>query len=64
MVFDWFSIPALWQGVVNLEDWSGEVHYYLAYGLMGFVVVHILAALKHHFVNKDAVLLRMLGRDK
>lgn len=64
VVFDWFSIPALWQGIANLEDWSGEVHYYLAYGLMGLVVVHILAALKHHFDNKDAVLLRVLGRDK
>lgn len=64
VVFDWFSIPALLQDIANLEDWAGEVHYYLAYGLMGLVVVHILAALKHHFVDKDAVLLRMLGRDK
>ena len=64
VVFDWFSIPALLQGIPNMEDWAGEVHYYLAYGLMFFVVVHILAALKHHFVDKDAVLLRMLGRDK
>lgn len=64
LVFDWFSIPALWQGIANLEDWAGEAHCYLAYGLMGFVVVHILAALKHHFVDKDAVLLRIFGRNK
>jgi len=62
IVFDWFSIPALLQDIANLEDWAGEVHYYLAYALMGLVTLHILAALKHHFVDKDAVLNRMLGR--
>tara|TARA_R110002111_G_scaffold114725_8_gene175683 strand:+ start:115 stop:666 length:552 start_codon:yes stop_codon:yes gene_type:complete len=61
-VFDWFHIPALLTGVANLEDWAGEVHYYLAYVLMGFVTLHILAALKHHFLDKDDVLMNMLGR--
>jgi cytochrome b561 len=61
-LFDWFSIPALLQELDNLEDWAGEVHYYLAYTLMGLVILHILAALKHHFIDKDAVLNRMLGR--
>lgn len=63
-VFDWFQIPAMLQGIANLEDWAGKVHYYLAYVLMGFVVLHVLAALKHHFIDKDDVLIKMLGRDK
>jgi cytochrome b561 len=28
--------------------------------LLGIAILHILAALKHHFWNKDDVLLRML----
>ncbi len=35
-------------------------HAWLAYALMGLVALHIAAALKHHFVNRDGLLLRML----
>jgi cytochrome b561 len=35
-------------------------HFYLSYALFTIAVLHILAALKHHFWNKDDVLLRML----
>jgi cytochrome b561 len=32
----------------------------LSYVLFSIAILHILAALKHHFWNKDDVLLRML----
>lgn len=63
-VFDWFNIPSIVQNIANLEDWAGQVHYYLAYVLMGLVVLHVLAAMKHHFIDKDDVLMRMLGKEK
>lgn len=35
-------------------------HAWLAYALMGLIALHIAAALKHHFYNRDGLLLRML----
>ena len=36
------------------------VHVALNYTLLFFVVMHVLAALKHHFVDRDGLLGRML----
>ena len=60
-VFDWFTVGALIQGYENQADIAGEIHEYLAYLVIGLVVLHTLAALKHHFLNKDRTLKRMLG---
>jgi cytochrome b561 len=57
-VFDWFEIPALIKQK-GLEQTAGLVHQYLAYALMAFVVIHTLAALKHHFKDKDQTMTRM-----
>jgi cytochrome b561 len=37
-----------------------SAHYYLAMTLAATLVVHVLAALHHHFIGKDKVLLRMI----
>ncbi|WP_193161696.1 cytochrome b [Microbulbifer hainanensis] len=60
-VFDWFSVPATIQGIVHQEDIAGQVHKFLAWSLMALVSLHALAALKHHFIDRDATLRRMLG---
>ncbi|WP_066961543.1 cytochrome b [Microbulbifer sp. Q7] len=60
-VFNWFSVPATLQGLENQEDIAGTIHEWLAWTLMGLVLVHSLAAFKHHFVNKDNTLRKMLG---
>lgn len=39
------------------EDW----HIYLAYVLIAMVVLHVLAALYHHFIRRDRVLARMVS---
>jgi cytochrome b561 len=39
-----------------------EAHELLSYLLIALVVVHVAAALYHHFVLRDSVLVRMLGR--
>lgn len=60
-VFGLFELPSMGEFVENQEDLAGEVHFFLAWGLMVVVAMHLLAALKHHFVDKDATLIRMLN---
>ncbi len=63
-VFGWFSVPATLSGVDGQEDLAGTVHRWLAWALVGLAVLHALAALKHHFIDRDATLSRMLGRER
>jgi cytochrome b561 len=60
-VFDWFTIPATLSGLEQQEDIAGQIHLWLAWTVIGLAVVHALAALKHHFIDRDATLKRMLG---
>jgi len=60
-VFGWFELPATFYGVENQEDIAGLVHEWLAMILISLVVLHTLAAMKHHFIDRDASLRRMLG---
>jgi cytochrome b561 len=59
-VFNWFAVPSMGEFVDNQEDIAGEVHEWLAYSMISLVVLHALAALKHHSVDKDTSLIRML----
>ncbi|PVZ15555.1 MULTISPECIES: cytochrome b [unclassified Pseudomonas] len=61
-VFGLFEVPALFTGSDNQAEVAGTVHLYLAWALVSFAVLHGLAALKHHFIDRDATLIRMLGR--
>ncbi|MBA6294317.1 cytochrome b [Colwellia sp. MB3u-70] len=58
-VFDWFKVIPWVLGIKNQEDIAGVVHYYLAYGIIIFALLHALAALKHHFIDQDVTLKRM-----
>ncbi len=60
-VFGWFEIPATITSIPDQEDLMGEVHLVLASSILGLAALHALAALKHHFLSKDATLKRMLG---
>ncbi|MCW8093182.1 cytochrome b [Alteromonas ponticola] len=60
-VFNWFTVPSLGELFDDQEDIAGSIHFYLAWALIIFIGVHVLAALKHHFFDKDATLKRMLG---
>ncbi|HSH29896.1 MAG TPA: cytochrome b [Thiohalobacter sp.] len=59
-VFGWFSVPATISGYDQQEDIAGEIHEILAFILIGLASVHALAALKHHFIDRDRTLRRML----
>lgn len=58
--FGWFDIPVLVEAFANQEDIAGLIHEYLAWSLIGLSLLHGLAALKHHFLDKDVTLTRML----
>ena len=61
-VFGLFSVPATIHGLANQEDIAGTAHLALAIALVCVAGIHALAALKHHFLDRDRTLLRMLGR--
>ena len=61
-VFDWFELPAPGLDIANLEDITGQWHYFLTWFLVFVLILHIAGALKHHFIDGDPTLIRMLGR--
>lgn len=64
------GVQTVWFGVLPLPDLLdkdkalglllGVVHETLNYTLLALVIIHIAAALKHRFIDKDDVLARML----
>jgi cytochrome b561 len=68
------SFPVSWFGLIQLPDLVApsqslfeamlNVHAALAWALAVIAILHVLAALKHHFVLKDDVLRRMLPFDR
>ena len=59
-VFGWFEIPSLGSLIDNQADIAGLAHEWLAYLLIALASIHALAALKHHFIDKDTTLKRMI----
>ncbi|OEZ99770.1 cytochrome b [Duganella sp. HH101] len=55
-----FQLPALIEPNAELKPILKTVHYVLTMTMAAAVVAHALAALKHHFVDRDATLKRML----
>jgi cytochrome b561 len=59
----WFG-RFTWPNLIGPNEQAFELlkttHDALSYLLLGLAILHILAALKHHFWNKDDVLVRML----
>jgi cytochrome b561 len=61
-VFGWFEVPSVTGRIKGLEDPAGAVHYWATWVLIVLAGLHALAALKHHFIDRDDTLRRMLGR--
>ena len=51
------DIPKL--PVIGSADTWAEVHEYLAFGIIGLLVLHVAGALKHHYKDRDGTLARM-----
>jgi cytochrome b561 len=68
------GFPIVWFGVLPLPDFVSADkalaeaikpwHGYLAYALAALVLMHVAAALKHHFIDRDGLLSRMLPTRK
>ena len=61
-IFKAIKVPDL-PGIARtdaMEALTKNVHEFMAYALIALLLLHIGAALKHHFVLKDGVLRRML----
>lgn len=64
------GVPTVWLGLIQLPDLLEknkplgkaleEVHETIGYMILTLVTLHVLAALKHHFIDRDNVLARML----
>lgn len=60
-VFGVFSVPALPNNNAEYGEIAGDIHRLAGNTFIGFVAVHAIAALYHHFLLKDATLKRMLN---
>ena len=55
-----FTLAAIDTSLNNQEDLAGLVHWVASYIVLGLATIHGLAALKHHFIDKDKTLKRIL----
>ncbi|MGJ0579461.1 cytochrome b [Xenorhabdus bovienii] len=60
-VFGWFDIPATLSEQGIQADTAGIIHLYLAWVVVVLSLLHTLAALKHHFIDRDSTLKRIFG---
>ena len=61
-LFNWAQVPAVFAGIEHQEDIAGTFHAILAWVTISIAYLHFLVAMKHHFIDCDVTLLRMLGR--
>lgn len=61
-VFGLFDVPATIADAGSQADLAGDIHLWLAWTVVILSVLHGLAAFKHHFIDKDDTLKRMLGK--
>jgi cytochrome b561 len=59
-VFGWFVLPNLIPPNHELMKQFENLHTWLGYALILTICMHTAAALKHHFIDKDDILRRML----
>lgn len=59
VLFGVLPLPDLAPVDRGLAQTLKQLHMALAFGLATVVVLHIVAALKHHFVDRDGLLIRM-----
>ncbi|MCK5918548.1 MAG: cytochrome b [Cocleimonas sp.] len=58
--FNLFELPSIIALQEETAELIGDTHELMAISLAVFVVLHALAALKHHFIDKDKTLTRMI----
>jgi cytochrome b561 len=61
-IYGWFELPTLIGADRSLARLLVDVHIVLAWTLLALIGVHVAAALRHHFILRDGVMLQMLPR--
>jgi cytochrome b561 len=61
VVFGWFELPPIWPQDRALSERLFSFHALIGIAIACLVTAHIGAALYHHFVRRDRVLLRMIS---
>jgi len=46
----------------ELAELGGSVHEFFAWTMIALIALHVVGGLKHHFLDKDGTLKRMLGK--
>jgi cytochrome b561 len=59
-VFGWFELPPIWPENRAFSEQLFYIHTLIGIAIGCLVAAHIGAALHHHFVRRDRVLLRMI----
>ncbi|WP_076071340.1 cytochrome b [Sphingomonas montana] len=58
---DWFGLfPIPYLPVTRGGDLTHSAHEVLGWTMLALVALHVAAALKHHFIDRDTVLLRIM----
>lgn len=58
--FGLFTLPNLISPNKMLGNFFGDAHTYLGYTFIAVIILHVLAALHHHFIRKNNVFRKML----
>lgn len=61
-VFGWFEVPSVTGSTDRMEEPAGTVHYWTTWSIIVLAMIHAAGALKHHFIDRDNTLRRMLGK--
>lgn len=61
-VFGWFEVPSVTGQIKGMEDTAGTVHYWSTWAIVGLTAIHAAGAFKHHLLDRDRTLRRMLGK--
>jgi cytochrome b561 len=59
-LFGVVTFPALAPKGAHWAHKAGDIHDVVVYVLLGFIVLHVAAALYHYFIKRDQVVARML----
>ena len=61
IVFGWFELPPIWPENRAFSEQLFSVHSLIGIAIACLAAAHIGAALYHHFVRKDRILMRMIS---
>lgn len=59
--FSWFALPNPFSPDKELHEFAQELHEFFALAIVGLLLMHIGAALRHHFILRNDILRRMLA---